>query len=59
VVGGDGVAHVRKIATGIRDGDHVQVLSGLKPGEQVVTVGGLGLDEGAHVRVEKAPKEPS
>jgi hypothetical protein len=31
----------------------VQVVSGLKAGEQVVTVGGLGLQEGAKVRVEK------
>jgi preprotein translocase subunit YajC len=29
------------------------VVNGLKPGEQVVTVGGLGLQEGAKVRVEK------
>jgi len=53
VVGSDGVAHVRKIETGVRDGDNVQVTSGLKPGEQVVTAGGLGLEEGAKVRVEK------
>jgi len=57
VVGAGGVAHVRKIETGVRDRDNVQILSGLKPGEQVVTVGGLGLDDGAKVRVEKAPVE--
>jgi hypothetical protein len=28
-------------------------MKGLKAGEQVVTVGGLGLEEGAKVRVEK------
>ena len=53
VVGTDGVVHVRKIETGVRDGDNVQVLSGLKPGERVVTVGGLGLEDGAHVKVER------
>jgi len=53
VVGADGVAHVRKIETGMRDGDKVQILSGLKPGEQVVTVGGLGLADGAKVQVQK------
>ena len=57
VVGAGGVAHVRKIETGVRDRDKVQVLSGLKPGEQVVTVGGLGIEDGAKVRVEKAPVE--
>jgi len=53
VVGADGVAHARKIETGVRDGDFVQVVKGLKPGEQVVTVGGVGLQDGAKVRVEK------
>ena len=57
VVGGDGVAHVRKIETGVRDGDKAQMVSGLKAGEQVVTVGGLGMEDGAKVRVEKAPAE--
>jgi HlyD family secretion protein len=53
VVGADEVAHARKIETGVRDGDLVEVMKGLKAGEQVVTVGGLGLEEGAKVRVEK------
>ncbi len=53
VIGPDGTAHARKIETGVRDGNSVQVLEGLKPGEQVVTVGGLGLQDGAKVRIEK------
>jgi multidrug efflux pump subunit AcrA (membrane-fusion protein) len=57
VVGPDAVAHARKIETGVRDGDLVEVVKGLKPGEQVVTVGGLGLQEGAKVRVEGARVE--
>lgn len=57
VVGSDNVAHARKVETGVRDGDHVQVVSGLHPGEQVVTVGGLGLEEGAKVRIERAEKD--
>jgi HlyD family secretion protein len=54
VVGADGVAHARKIEAGVRDSDKVQILSGAKPGEQVVTVGGLGVEDGAKVQVEKA-----
>ncbi len=53
VVGVDAAAHARKIETGVRDGELVEVVKGLKPGEQVVTVGGLGLQDGAKVRVEK------
>lgn len=53
VVGGDNVAHVRKVEAGVRDGDKVQIVNGLKPGEQVVIVGGLGLEDGAKVRLQK------
>ena len=53
VVGADSVAHVHKVETGVRDGDRVEILSGVKAGDQVVTVGGLGLDDGSKVRVEK------
>jgi RND family efflux transporter MFP subunit len=52
VVGPDAVAHAHRIETGVRDGDSVQVLQGLKAGDRVVTVGGLGLQEGAKVHVE-------
>ncbi len=41
--GTQGVAHERRVAVGIRQGDRVQILSGLQEGEQVVTSGGLGL----------------
>jgi multidrug efflux pump subunit AcrA (membrane-fusion protein) len=54
VVGSDSLAHERKIETGIRETDKVQVLKGLEPGEQVIVVGGLGLEDKAKVRVEKA-----
>jgi len=53
VVEGGSVAHTRKIEVGVREPDKVQVVSGLKPGEQVVTVGGLGVEDGTKVRVEK------
>ena len=40
---------------GVRQGDRVQILSGLQEGEKVVTSGGLGLDDKAKVTV-LAPK---
>jgi HlyD family secretion protein len=54
VAGADSVAHARKIQTGVREPDKVQVVSGLKAGEQVVTVGGLGVQDGTKVKIEKA-----
>jgi len=43
-------AHVQVIKTGVTDGDWMQVLSGLKPGDTVVTDGAGLLREGAKVR---------
>lgn len=58
VVGQDMVAHERKVEVGVKQGDKVQILSGLKPGEKVVSVGGLGLEDGTKVRVDTGkPKE--
>ena len=52
VVGPDSLAHRRKIEIGVRQFDSVQVLKGLAAGEQVVTVGGLGVQDKTKVRVE-------
>jgi len=57
VVGSDSVAHLRKVDVGIREGDRVQLLSGVKPGESVVIVGGLGVEDKAKVKVLTAPEE--
>ena len=57
VVGADSVAHERKIEVGVKEADKVQIVSGLKPGEQVITVGGVGLEDGSKVRVEKPAAE--
>jgi HlyD family secretion protein len=51
VVTPDGVAHKRPVQLGVREGDKVQVLNGARPGEEVVVVGGLGLDDKAKVKV--------
>jgi multidrug efflux pump subunit AcrA (membrane-fusion protein) len=57
VVGKDAAAHSRKVETGVREAGTVQVLSGLSPGELVVTVGGLGVQDGTKVRVEAPGKK--
>ena len=53
VVDDKDTAHEKKIAVGVKEGDLVQVVSGLTPGERVVTVGGLGLEDKAKVRIMK------
>jgi HlyD family secretion protein len=55
VVGSDSVAREKKVDLGARADDKVQVLKGLDPGEEVITGGGVGLDDGAKVRIAAAP----
>jgi len=47
----DSVAHRRAVQVGVREGDKVQILNGCRPGEEVVTVGGLGVDDKGKVKV--------
>jgi HlyD family secretion protein len=54
LAGPDSVAHERKVKLGIRSGDEVQILSGINPGDQVITQGALGLDDKAKIRIAKA-----
>ncbi len=56
VVTSDNKAHERRINVGVRQGARVQIISGLQEGEQVVTSGGLGLEDKAKVTVQ-APKQ--
>jgi membrane fusion protein, multidrug efflux system len=49
-----GVAHQRFIKTGPSRGDLILVLSGLKPGEQVVTSGQIKLRNGSEVRIDNS-----
>ncbi len=59
VVGADSVAHERKVEVGVREPDKVQILSGVKPGEQVIIVGGVGLEDGNKVRIVKPGQKPA
>jgi multidrug efflux pump subunit AcrA (membrane-fusion protein) len=54
LVGKDSLAHDQKVTVGIRAADQVQILDGLKGGEQVIVSGGLGLDDNSNVKVGPA-----
>lgn len=48
-------ARIAAVKAGVRTGDgRVEILSGLRAGESVVADGGLGLDDGAAIEVQKA-----
>ena len=54
VIDSSSVAHRRAVQLGVRQGDKVQVLTGVLPREDVVVVGGLGVDDKAKVKVVQA-----
>ena len=47
VIGADGLLSFRSIRTGRSNDGLIEVLDGLKPGENVVTKGGLFIDQAA------------
>jgi RND family efflux transporter MFP subunit len=58
-VGSDSTVRRKTVKVGVREGNQVQILSGLTPGEEVVVVGGLGLDDKAKVKVVTTAVEES
>ncbi len=58
-VSADSIAHKRTVKLGVREGNQVQILSGANPGEEVVVVGGMGVDDKAKVKVVTTAVEES
>ncbi len=53
----DGSADKRQVTLGLRNSESAQILSGITPGDNVITSGGYGLDPGTKVKVGTAPAE--
>jgi RND family efflux transporter MFP subunit len=49
VAGSDGHAHQRPVKAGIREGDRVQIVDGLEPGDRVVASGAYGLPDNSKI----------
>jgi len=58
-VSSDSIAHKRAVTLGVREHNLVQILSGASPGEEVVVVGGMGLDDKAKVKIVTTAVEES
>ncbi|HYL96851.1 MAG TPA: efflux RND transporter periplasmic adaptor subunit [Terriglobales bacterium] len=55
VIGNDSRAHQRDVKTGVRQENQIQIVSGLKAGERVVTAGAYGLPDNTHVQLQAPP----
>jgi HlyD family secretion protein len=55
VAGSDDRAHVKTVEIGIKGGSEVQILSGIKEGEAVITSGGYALPDKTQIKVEAPP----
>ncbi len=51
-----GVAEKRTVSLGLEEGARIEVLSGVKPGEQVIVAGQGGLKQGSPIKVIPAPE---
>jgi len=55
LAGSDGKAHQAIAKAGIRNKELTEILSGLKEGDSVITVGGYALPDGTKITIEAAP----
>jgi membrane fusion protein, multidrug efflux system len=55
VIQPDGSVAIQAVKTGVTDGDNVQIVSGLKPGDTVVVDGADRLRDGSKVRIVADP----
>ena len=53
VAGSDEKAHQKTVKTGIRTKEDVQIVSGIKAADPVITSGGYGIPDGTQIKIEK------
>jgi RND family efflux transporter MFP subunit len=56
LAGSDGRAHQKIVKPGIRDGDRVQIVDGLQPGDRIVASGAYGLPDNSKI-TESTPAD--
>ena len=59
LIGSDTRAHQREVRAGVRQGDLVQIVDGLKPGDRVVTTAAYGLPDNTKVRLQASADQPT
>jgi multidrug efflux pump subunit AcrA (membrane-fusion protein) len=54
LAGSDGLAHQQAVKLGIRNGDDVQIVEGVKEGDKIISSGAYGLPDKTKIKVEAA-----
>ena len=54
LAGSDGLAHQQAVKLGIRNGDDVQIVEGVKEGDKVISSGAYGLPDKTKIKIEAA-----
>jgi len=57
LAGSDGLAHQQAVKLGIRNGDDVQIVDGVKEGDKVISNGAYGLPDKTKIEVAEAPSK--
>ena len=53
VAGSDDKAHQKTVQLGVRNKEFTQVLSGINPGDQIISSGGYAVPDGTQIKIEK------
>lgn len=59
LVNPDSTVAVRKVTLGVTNGEHVEILAGLNPGDRVVVDGADKLRDGAHINLQQDGQAPA
>jgi multidrug efflux pump subunit AcrA (membrane-fusion protein) len=57
LAGSDEKAHQKTVKVGIRSTDEAQIVTGINPGDPVITSGGYALPDGTQIKIEKPGAE--
>jgi len=58
LAGSDGHAHLKTVQTGVRNSEFTQIVTGVNPGDSVITSGGYALPDNTQIKIEApAPAE--
>jgi HlyD family secretion protein len=59
VIGSDSIAHAAPVQVGIEDDTNLQIISGVKAGQQIAVAGAYALDDGTKIKIASTDEKKS